>query len=98
MPVCNNCQHKWSWKGTFKRSFTLGVGMMCPNCNEMQYYSARFRKRSSMVPFLIPLLLTVNLFLGPSYLILILLLAFLPVYLILFPFFVELSNDEEALF
>ena len=41
MPPCKNCYKKWSWKQTFKRSFTVGGDMKCPYCNEMQYYSLR---------------------------------------------------------
>lgn len=98
MPTCQHCLHKWTWKQTIKKSFTLGVGMKCPYCHEMQYYSTRFRKKSSMVSFLVPLLLAFNFLFGPSYLILIALLAFLPLYTIIVPFFVELTNEEEPLF
>lgn len=51
-----------------------------------------------MIPFLVPLLLAFNFLFGPSYLFLIALLAFLPLYTIIVPFFVDLANEEEPLF
>src|SRR5699024_10968811 len=98
MPTCQHCLHKWTWKQNIKKSFKMGVGMKCPYCHEMQYYSARFRKNSSMVSFIVPLLLAYTILICPSYLFLIALLAFLPLYTIIVPFFVELTNEEEPLF
>jgi len=72
--------------------------MKCPNCYEMQYYSSRFRKRSSVIPFLIiTLLMLSNLIFGPSYIFLLALIGILPLYFGVYPLFVELSNDEESL-
>lgn len=99
MPTCQNCHKRWSWKQTFTRSFTLGGGMSCPYCEEKQYLTARLRKRSSIIPFLLitPIML-VNLFFGPSYIALFVLLGLIPIYFGVYPLFVELSNKEEPLF
>jgi len=51
-----------------------------------------------MVSFFVPLLLFFNFIFGPSYLIFIFLLALLPLYTFIFPYFVELANEEEPLF
>lgn len=98
IPTCQNCHKKWSWKQTFKRSFTLGGGMICPYCEKKQYLTARMRKRSTIIPFIItPLIMLGNLFFGPSYVFVFALLSLLPLFLGAYPFFIELSNEEEPL-
>lgn len=99
MPTCQHCFRKWSWKQTFKKSFTLGGGMTCPYCKEKQYLTASVRKRSTISPFIIiSFIMLGNLFFGPSYIALFALLGLFPLVLIINPFFVELSNQEESLF
>ncbi len=96
MRTCQNCHNKWSWKQTFKRSFTLGGGMICPYCEEKQYVSARMRKRGSLIPLIIiPMIMSGNLFFGPSYIALFALIGIIPLYAAMYPFFAELSNKEE---
>ena len=98
MPICKNCHEKWSWKQTLKKSFTLGGGMKCPHCNEMQYYSSRFRKRSTIIPFaIVALIMFSNLIFGPSYILVLSLIVLIPLCLGIYPFFVELSNEEEPI-
>jgi len=73
--------------------------MTCPHCEEKQYLTARIRKRSTVIPFIIVgLIMVINLFLGPSYWTVFTLLGLLPLIFIINPFFVELSNEEESLF
>ena len=99
MPTCQNCQNEWTWKQTFKKQFNLMGEMTCPYCEEKQYYSARMRKRSGIIPFIIiAIIMTGNLFFGPSVIAFIALVAFLPVYFAVIPFFIELANEEEPLF
>lgn len=98
MPKCQSCGKRWTWGESVKRSFQLGGGMLCPYCRNKQYYSARMRKRSNITLFIIPLILVGNLFFGPSIITVIILLSIIPVYTLLFPFFMELSNEEEPLF
>jgi len=97
MPICQNCHHKWTWKQTFKRSFTLDTGMKCPSCEEKQYMTSRARKRSTAIPFLVPLIMLGNLIFGSSYFSLIALIIFIPFIFVLYPFIMELSNKEEPL-
>lgn len=67
MPTCQNCYNKWSWRQTFKRSFTSD-GMTCPYCEEKQYLTSRVRKGSTIIPFImITLIMLSNFFLGPSF-------------------------------
>lgn len=99
MPTCQHCHRKWSFKQTLKKSFTLTGEMTCPYCEEKQYLTARMRKRSTIVPFIIiSFIMLGNLLFGPSYVALFLLLLLLPLFFIVYPFFVELSNEEETLF
>ncbi|ASN05629.1 TIGR04104 family putative zinc finger protein [Virgibacillus necropolis] len=98
MPTCQNCHKKWNWKQTFKKSFTLGGEMTCPYCEEKQYLTARMRKRSTIIPFIITSLIMLgNLFFGPSYVFVFALLGLFPLFFGIYPFFVELSNREESL-
>ncbi|AOV08135.1 TIGR04104 family putative zinc finger protein [Sporosarcina ureilytica] len=98
MPTCQNCHRRWSWKQPFNKSFTLIGGMICPYCGEKQYLTARMRKRSALMPFIIvPLILVGNHFLGPSYVAIFAFLGLLPLFFIINPFFVELPNEEEPL-
>ncbi|WP_235793815.1 TIGR04104 family putative zinc finger protein [Virgibacillus salidurans] len=70
MPIFQNCEHKWSWKQTCKRYFTLDTGMTCPYCAEKQYVTSRTRKKSNMLLFIAPCLMLINVFIGPSLVIL----------------------------
>ena len=98
MRTCQNCHNKWSWKQTFKRSFTLGKGMECPYCHELQFYSLSFRKRSMILTFTLLILISlINIFFGTSYTSVISSILLIPLFLGVFPLFVELSNEEEPL-
>ncbi len=99
MPTCQHCRHQWSWKQSFKKSFTLGTGMTCPYCGEKQYLAARTRKRNTIFPLIIVTLIMLgNLFFGPSSVFLFALLGFIPLFFGIYPFLIELSNEEEPLF
>ena len=99
MPSCQNCHNKWSWKQTVKKTFSAIGGMTCPYCDEKQYITARTRKRSAVFPLtIVPLIMLGNLYFGPSYLSLSALLVLIPLVFIIYPFYVEFSNEEEPLF
>jgi CXXC-20-CXXC protein len=99
MPTCQNCGHKWTWKTTFKKSFTLSTGMECPACGAMQYATAKSRKRMSLLnfisaPFLILSALFFDLSITPLLLIAIPLFA---VVLFIYPFLYEFTDEEEPM-
>ncbi|WP_200411805.1 TIGR04104 family putative zinc finger protein [Virgibacillus salexigens] len=97
MPTCQNCHNKWSWKQTFKRTFTSD-GMTCPYCEDKQYLTSRVRKGSAIIPFImITLIMLCNLFFGPSFIFFFALLGVIPLFFVIYPFFVEVSNKKEAL-
>ncbi|MYL44304.1 hypothetical protein GLV94_01465 [Virgibacillus halodenitrificans] len=37
MPVCENCNYKWTYGQTTIEQLRLRKGMRCPNCHEKQY-------------------------------------------------------------
>ena len=98
MPTCQNCHTAWSWKQTFKKSFTLNTAMICPYCGENQYVTSRTRKTSSMITSItLAVIMLLNVFWGPSLIFVMALVASIPIYLGSYPFLVELSNQEEPL-
>ncbi|NLI69175.1 MAG: hypothetical protein GX374_11090 [Bacilli bacterium] len=99
MPVCNKCHRRWTWKQMFIKQFNLSGEMTCPYCGTKQYYAKRTKKWSGIIPTsAIVLIMGGNLVFGPSYLGLFFLVLFLPLYLLIFPFFVRLTDEEEPLF
>lgn len=99
MPTCQSCEREWTWQQTFKKQFNLIGKMSCPYCGEKQYYSARFRKQSTIIPFaLISFIMLGNLLFGPTIIAVVALLGLLPIFFVVTPFFIELANEEEPLF
>lgn len=98
MPTCQNCHRKWTWMQTFKKAFTLDDGMYCPYCEVKQYVTPRASKKAIIIPFIIlTLVMTSSLFLGPSLLFLVILIAAIPLILIMYPFLVKLSNESKPM-
>ncbi len=97
MPTCRNCDREWSWKQTFKKMFTLDIAMECPYCGEKQYYTKQAKKRTALLTFFTPFIILLSLFDISPYL----LVGFYFIYCLsimgIFPFLIELSNEEESL-
>lgn len=99
MPICQNCQQKWSWKETLEKSLTLRPWLICPHCQEKQYVTARTRRRALLLTLLAPFLLVLNTLVEiPAPLFIIGLLGSLVLTVCLYPFVVELSNQAERPF
>lgn len=67
MPTCENCDNKWSWKLTIKKSMTLDPAMICPYCGEKQYQTQKSKTKSTVLSiitilflFLIPFIYDVS--------------------------------------
>ncbi|MEH7236835.1 TIGR04104 family putative zinc finger protein [Bacillus sp. JJ1562] len=88
----------WSWKQTIKKSLTYKNAMSCPYCGENQYISSRTRKRTAVIGFIAPALILVNLFLDSPLVILYTMMGLIPLFIVIYPFYLELSNKEEPLF
>ncbi|SRR5690554_521888 len=97
MPICQSCHQKWTYKDAVKKSLTLDTAMICPYCNEKQFPTPRTQKLNTIVLFIPPLLLFINFLIGPSVVILILLLSLIPILPLLYPLWLELSNKEKSL-
>jgi len=97
--TCKHCYTKITYKQMLKRQFTLSDGIVCPRCGETQYYSKRTRVWSgSLTIGIITLVMLGNLFFGPSYIAVVMLLLFLPLFLLIFPLYVELANERNLPF
>lgn len=96
MPVCENCNHKWSWAQTIKKTTTLMPAMICPYCEENQYQTQKSKTKASLFSLIIlfPLLIQVF-FQIPAFILLGLIPIIGMIIFLLYPFLVELSCTEE---
>jgi len=93
MPTCQNCKREWTWKQTIRRMFYL----KCPYCGKKQYESAASKKRT---PFgLVPLIvLPIGVLLNFQWWLVAGSIGLLTVAILcIYPYFLQLSNEEEAL-
>lgn len=98
MPTCENCNNKWSWKQTIKKTTTLDPAMTCPYCGEKQYQTQKSKKKSGLFNAIILFPLLINIFFDiPG----VFLLGLFPVIFLLimsvYPLLVEISSREEYL-
>ena len=96
MPTCQNCDQKWGWNQTLRISFTLDTGMICPYCEKKQYTTKSTRIKNFLITFIAMSVITFwSLFFGSSFAFIFISTSFVPLSVILYPFWVELSNKEE---
>lgn len=96
MPVCANCQKRWTWGQTIKTLFRL----KCPYCGKKQYETAASRQKNGMFGVVLPLIflpiiIAFNIPIGTTLVFVILVSGIL---LAVYPFFLKLSNEEEPFF
>lgn len=48
MPTCENCNNKWSWKQTVKKTSTLNPAMICPYCGKKQYQTQKSKNKGGL--------------------------------------------------
>ncbi|WP_163970346.1 TIGR04104 family putative zinc finger protein [Oceanobacillus halotolerans] len=98
MPTCQSCGKTWTWKKTFRKLFTLGTVMVCPDCGKKQYMTAKTRKLGAFFSFLAPIIMLVTLLfdLSPLWTLGGILVSFVIV-IGLYPFWIKLANEEEPL-
>lgn len=96
MPTCQNCQGKWTWKQTIRKTMTLDPGMICPYCEEKQFQTQKSKNKAALLTpiVLFPLLLNV-LFDVPTSLVLGLLFALGGLYFVFYPRLIKLNTKEE---
>lgn len=56
MPICKNCGHKWSWKDTFVKMFSLKNKLTCSYCNSNQYVSKKSKNQLSLFTIVVSLI------------------------------------------
>lgn len=96
MPTCENCNEKWSWKQTIKKTTTLNPAMNCPYCEETQYQTKKSKVKISFLTPIVLLPLLIQVFFNiPDAILLSLFPVLLVIVLILYPLLIELSNSEE---
>lgn len=97
MPACKNCHRQWSWWQTLKKTFSFRIGITCPFCHEKQYFSARYRMRSTIIPVVIsPLIMYTGIYFGFSYISLLIAMSILVGFFAVNPFLLELTNKKVA--
>lgn len=96
MPICENCNNKWSWKQTIKKTTTLNPAMICPYCGEKQYQTQRSKMKISFVTPIVLLPLLIQIFFDVSRAVLFSLFpAVLIIVLLVYPFLLKLNSTEE---
>jgi len=96
MPICQNCNRKWSYIETFKIPFTLDQRKPCPHCGADQYVTRKTRSRTFFITFLaIVIIFGLNIWLGPSPVNILLAVSIIPIYAIIYPFLVDLANKSD---
>lgn len=94
MPICQNCKKEWTWKQTIKTLFRL----KCPYCGRKQYESASSKKRGSLFGIIPVFVLPINMFLDfPWWMVLVITIPLVVAIWSVYPYMIELSNEEEPL-
>lgn len=100
MPNCQNCGQKWDWKTTFVKSIKFNSGVECPYCGKPQYVTSATRKKSSFLSFIpAPVLIFSNLIFDMNVAAFTLLAVsmFAVIFMIVFPYIIDLTSDNEPL-
>ncbi|PSL41584.1 CXXC-20-CXXC protein [Planomicrobium soli] len=99
MPICQNCGHTWSWRTTFKKSFTFSTGMTCPACGATQYQTVKSRRQTSLLSVIIaPSIILSSHYFSLSFKSLIMLGLPLTIGIVaILPFLYKFSNEEKPL-
>lgn len=99
MPICQNCQKQWAWKETIKASFTFNTWLLCPHCTSKQYVAKNARLTSAIALFMPILLMFITLFFQLSVrLILLIVIGATFLVILIYPFTIKLSNEEELFY
>jgi CXXC-20-CXXC protein len=96
MPTCQKCGRQWLWRQTVKS--LLQFRMICPHCDNRQYLTAGSKLKAGMFG-LIPMnhFPIIGLFNIPWWTVGVLMTPLLLVIFVIFPYLIEVSNEEEPL-
>ncbi|QKY68369.1 TIGR04104 family putative zinc finger protein [Lentibacillus sp. CBA3610] len=97
MPACQNCGKEWSWGTTFRGLIRVSMAMKCPYCGERQYGTASSGRRMMVIGLIpIPLVFIIPYISGMTvWIALALAIVISVVLIIIMPFFLKLSNEQE---
>ncbi|SER76427.1 cxxc_20_cxxc protein [Gracilibacillus ureilyticus] len=96
MPICQQCNHQWTWRETVKRFFSLTSEAICPNCHNRQYVTSRSRKKLGLLNFFPPVAIFVPLIIGAKiYVSLSVLVSELILMVSFLPYLIELENVKQ---
>ncbi|WP_377890452.1 TIGR04104 family putative zinc finger protein [Alkalihalobacillus sp. R86527] len=97
MTICQSCSHKWSWRETFVRMFTIRQQLKCPNCDSIQYLSKQSKNQLAFLTVIPCIWFPLVMFSVPFNLVIITELIIGVISLGLAPYFYRLSNQEEPM-
>lgn len=97
MPTCENCNNKWSWKQTVKKTTTLDPAMICPYCGKKQFQTQKSKIKGGLLTGIVVFLMSLipNLFDMSLASTLGLLPVLIAIILLIYPYLVELRSTEE---
>lgn len=74
----------------------MDIGKPCPYCDKNQYVTKKTKTRTYIFTFFaIILIFALNIWLGPSWINVLIAVLIIPLYAIIYPFFIELANEPE---
>lgn len=99
MPHCQNCDFKWDWRTSFKKTLSFNTGTTCPNCQKIQYVTTKTRQRALwlyLLVFLFIYLVITILNLEVDSAIYLAIITYV-MFLIFYPTTIKLTNKYELL-
>lgn len=96
MPICENCNNKWNWKQTIKKTNTLNPEMICPYCGGRQYQTQKSKTKIAPLTIIVLLPLLIQAFFDiPGAILLSSIPVLAVIVFLVYPFLVELSSEEK---
>lgn len=95
MPICQKCNETWSWGETLRTTWTLDTCFHCPKCGKKQYPTMEAKKRFSKYVLIPPLSILLTLLDIPGIFVLGTLFVSGLVILCIYPFTLQLTNEEQ---
>lgn len=96
MPTCENCNNKWSWKQTLRKTTTLNPAFTCPHCGEKQFQTLKSKKKMAFLTPIVLLPLLLQIFFDiPGVILFSLYVLLFWIAMLSYPFLVEVNSKEE---
>lgn len=100
LPICPNCQHHFTWKEAYRAAAKTRRSTYCPNCQTTLYPSANSLTKSALVLAIVQLVLLIvfTVLHAPIAIALLVLAAYLALFLLYLPYGYEYREYEDSLF